>query len=125
MKNISLTVVSATSVRMKWLPPPIDSWNGIIRNYTIFVNHLGSVHNMSQELYNLSFIQVHPRGDSHLSNNADPNLASLPLLFESVIIENLQESQVYQFSIAMANSAGWGKESFPIIQELPGSGELV
>ena len=83
-----------------------------------------SAENNSLELHNLSFTQVHPSRDNPLSNSGDPHLVSLPLLFESVIIRNLQESQVYQFSIAMANSVGWGEESLPIIQELPGSGEL-
>jgi hypothetical protein len=121
---ISLRVLSATSVGVRWLPPPIGSWNGIIRNYTINVDHVESVHpaeNISLEMHNLSFTQVHPSRDNPLSNSGDPHLVSLPLLLESVIIGNLQESQVYQFSIAMANSAGWGEESLPIIQELPGS----
>ena len=128
VQNITLRALSATSVGIRWLPPPTDSWNGIIRNYTIYVEHVESIRstaNISQELHNLSFTQVHPSRDSPLYNNGDPHLVSLPLQFESVIISNLQESQVYKFSIAMANSAGWGEESLPIIQELPGSGELI
>lgn len=128
IQNISLRVLSATAVEMRWLPPPADSWNGIIRNYTIHVEHVESVHptaNISQELRNLSFTQVHPSRDNPLSNNGDPHLVSLPLQFESVIIRGLQESQVYQFSIVMANSAGRGEESLPIMQELPGSGEFA
>ena len=128
VQNITLRVLSATSVEIRWLPPPTDSWNGIIRNYTIYVEHVESVHstaNSSQELHNLSFTQVHPSRDSPLYNNGDPHLVSLPLQFESIIISNIQESQVYQFSIVMANLAGWGEESLPIIQELPGSGEFI
>ena len=110
---------------MRWLPPPVDSWNGIIRNYTIYVEHVESVYPTANISQNLSFTQVHPSRDNPLSNNGDPHLVSLPLQFESVIIRGLQESQVYQFSIVMANSAGRGEESLPIIQELPGSGEFV
>ena len=113
---------------MRWLPPPIASWNGLISNYTIYVKHLQSVHsltNISKELNNLSFTLAHPTREHPLSNNRDPHLATLPLLFELVIIEGLQECQVYQFSVAMANSAGWGEETLPIIQELPGSGKHI
>lgn len=127
IQNVSLSVESATSVEIRWLPPPPPSWNGAILNYTIFVEYVEPVIqiNSSDAYFNHTFTKIHPTEGEHLSNNKDPHFASLPLLFESVVIGDLQESQVYQFSIVMANSAGWGERSKPIIQELPGSGNVA
>ena len=74
--------------------------------------------------FNHSFIAVHPTPDKPLSNNPDPHLVSLPLVYESTVVEGLQEFQVYQFSVVMVNAAGQSDTSTPIIQELPGSGKL-
>ena len=130
LHNITLSVQSPNSVVIRWLPPPLHTWNGVIQNYTIYIEYIEPVSpsgkvNMSQEMHNLSFTQVHPASGESLANNRDPHLVSLPLQFESVIVSNLQECHVYQFTIAMANSVGWGERSLPIIQELPGSGEGI
>lgn len=114
-------------MEIKWLPPPPPFWNGAILNYTIFVEYVEPVIqiNSSDALFNHTFTKIHPTEGGHLSNNKDPHFVSFPLLFESVLIGDLQESQVYKFCIVMANSAGWGERSKPIIQELPGSGNVV
>ena len=114
---------------MRWLPPPITSWNGIIQNYTIFVDYINPAQqiNASEALHllNYSFTKIHPSHENRLSNNRDPHLVSLPLHYEAIFIGNLEEFQVYQFSIAVANSVGWGETSMLIIQELPGSGKPI
>ena len=121
-----MNIETATSVQLSWIPPPTASWNGVILNYTIFVEYVEPVlpTNSSDIPFNHSFIAVHPTPDKPFSNNPDPHLVSLPLVYESTVVEGLQEFQVYQFSVVMVNAAGQSDTSMPIIQELPGSGKL-
>lgn len=114
-------------MEIRWLPPPPASWNGAILNYTIFVEYVKPVIqiNSSDAFFNHTFTKVHPTEGKHLFNNKDPHFVVLPVLFESVVIGDLQEFQVYMFSIAMANAVGWGERTKPIIQQLPGSGNVA
>ena len=35
VQNVTSTVLSSTEIEIQWLPPNLDSWNGILTNYTI------------------------------------------------------------------------------------------
>lgn len=120
-----MSVKTASSVLVSWLPPPITSWNGVIVNYTIFIKHVGPLFvsdTNDSAAQNYSFTRAVPNPEQPLSNNPDPHLATLPLKYESSLIDMLHESHVYQFNIVMANSAGLSDKSMPVIQQLPGAG---
>ena len=113
---------------VSWLPPPVTSWNGVIVNYTIFIEHVGPL-NLSDTnnsaVHKYSFTRTVPNPEQPLNNSPDPHLATLPLKYESSVIDSLHESHCYQFTIVMANSAGVSDKSLPVIQQLPGAGVCV
>lgn len=57
-----------------------------------------------------------------LKNNPDPRLAILPLVYESVDIDRLEENFLYQFTIYYENSAGKSVKSDAIQLGMPPSG---
>ena len=60
---------------------------------------------------------------TQLTNNRDPSLASEPLQAEQFTVTDLEESFVYDFSIQIANDAGNGDSSPPVIQQMPEDGK--
>ncbi len=110
-------------MELSWLPPPPQTWNGIILNYTVTYQNLGPVNsNSSADKLTTSLTEALPSAGQPLSNSPDPWFAVLPLQPESLVIGDLEEFHVYSFSVHMANSAGRSASSNMIIQELPGAG---
>ena len=71
---------------------------------------------------------VVPQSGYHLANNPAPRLASLPLVAEAATLEELQECYVYQFIVYIyyfEKSAGQGRASMPIVQEMLESGMIL
>ena len=77
----------------------------------------GLTHFMSQ------YITI-PRPGQQLMNSRDPQLASLPLQQESVIIEQLEEYYLYGFAVYQENAEGVSPLSETITQEMPEAGKV-
>ena len=58
-------------------------------------------------------------------NHPDPSLASEPLLPEKYQLEDLEEDYQYSIVVTIANMAGAGGPSLPVVQTMPESGELL
>ena len=115
-------MVFATHVKLSWLPPDPQFWNGRIINYTVVYVLLGPVGMTSDNSSQTIMTKAIPTQGNPLSNNADPRLASVPLQREVVVVDGLQEHHVYKFSVFMANAVGRSRMSITIIQALPGAG---
>jgi len=123
VSNFTVEVISATSVVLSWLPPDPHLWNGVITNYTVTYQLLGPVgitHTSITDAVSTMAIAVPMQGDQ-LANNANPLLVAWPLQRETAIVDDLQEYNVYTFSVFIVNSAGRSQMSQIIIQELPGA----
>ena len=120
-----MEVVSATRVKLSWLPPDPQLWNGRITNYTVVYELLGPVGMTSDNSSQTIMTKAIPTQGNPLANNADPRLASVPLQRETVVVDGLQEHHVYKFSVIMANTVGRSGMSITIIQALPGAGLLL
>ena len=118
-------MVSATHVKLSWLPPDPQLWNGRITNYTVVYELLGPVGMTSDNSSQTIMTKVIPTQGNPLANNADPRLASVPLQQEVIVVDGLQEHHVYKFSVFMANAVGRSRMSITIIQALPGAGLLL
>ena len=121
VNNFTVDVISATSVELSWLPPDPQLWNGVITNYTVIYKLLGPVGMPPAETIT-TMIKAFPTHRNPLANNLDPILASLPLRQEIVVLDDLQEYHIYEFSVFIANAAGRSEMSMAIIQGLPGAG---
>ena len=53
---VTVTVTSSTTARVTWSPPPLEAWNGIIRQYEIYLEDDSSNFTFSStsESYNLT-----------------------------------------------------------------------
>ena len=124
VQNFTISIHSATTVIVSWLPPPPTTWNGILTNYTVYYELLGSVvPSISNESTSGGGNQNTTLLEQELFNNyPDPQAVVLPLKNEMVVIDDLHEFHVYGFNVIMANSAGESDVSTTIIQELPGAG---
>ena len=118
-------MVSATYVKLSWLPPDPQLWNGRITNYTVVYELLGPVGMTSDNSSQTIMTKAIPTQGNPLANNADPRVASIPLQPEVIVVDGLQEHHVYKFSVIMANAVGRSRMSITIIQALPGAGLLL
>ena len=116
-----MDVISATSVELSWLPPDPQLWNGVITNYTVVYKLLGPVGMTPAEIVTTANIAI-PTPGNPLANNPDPRHATVPLQWEMVVLDDLQEYHVYDFSVFIENAAGRSEMSMAIMQELPGAG---
>ena len=113
-------VKSAKSVEVSWKPPPRIEWKGRINSYHI---------TMTRSLPNneLSKREASPFVETKVvtpqENHPDPSLAIEPLKTEFYIVDNLEESFKYSFSVGMMNSGGLGASSNSIIQTMPEAGK--
>ena len=121
--NFTVEVISATSVKLSWVPPDPQLWNGVITNYTVVYKRLGPVGMTPAETVT-TMVKAIPTRSNPLVNNPDPRHATVPLQNETVILDHLQEYFVYEFSVFMENAAGRSEMSVAIIQELPGAGRF-
>ena len=123
IRNFTVEVISATSVELSWLPPDPQLWNGVITNYTVVYKRLGPVGMTTAETVT-TMVKAFPTQGNPLINNLDPRHATVPLQQEIVVLDDLQEYHVYEFSVFIANTAGQSEMSMAIIQGLPGAGRF-
>ena len=115
ISNVTVVVVSSTSVIVQWSPVDPSLWNGIITSYTVLYQST-SVSNTTLAA-SIPSLPEHP-----LANNPDPRLVSSPLEEESIRLEGLEENYVYQFTVYYENSAGRSVASQSVQIEIPPSG---
>ncbi len=129
MENLTAEALSPTAMRIRWLPPNQDEWNGIITRYTIEYGLIGPVSEDEDEDDTMSgapvmtFVTYAPTTRRALTNNPDPRLANSPLSPEEVEIDGLQENYVYTFSIYYENSAGRGVNGDSVELNMPPAGK--
>lgn len=106
----------------------MDKWNGIITSYTVDYELLHAVGEQAENSvlapYSILSVSI-PQPGFPLANNPDPTRISLPLQTEMVLLEDLQEYYVYQFTVYLQNSAGRSESSQSVTQQLPGAGILL
>ena len=119
MKDISLEVLSPTSVKVSWKPPNKKEWKGKIDSYEITVVCLG----LNEGIIRKCELQNNNIAVSPQANNPDPSLAMQPLHSEQHLIEGLEENYYYNFSISIINDGGSGLPSTPISQLMPQAGQ--
>ena len=117
-----METISPTRVELSWLPPDPQLWNGRITNYTVVYELLGPVGMTADNSSQTIMTKTIPTLGNPLANNADPRLASIPLQWELVVVDGLQEHHVYKFAVFMANAVGRSGMSITIIQAMPGAG---
>lgn len=124
VQNFTVSIQSPSSVAVSWLPPPPTTWNGILTNYTVHYELLGSVvpSSSNESTSGGDNQKAIPLEQELFNNYPDPHAVVLPLKKEMVVIDDLHEFHVYEFNVIMANSAGQSDVSITIIQELPGAG---
>ena len=119
-------MLSSKSVKVSWLPPEKEHWNGIITNYTIYYKRLGPVSgdNFGPNSEVLDTVSI-PNTKQTLANDPNPKLVSHPLHHEEVLLEGLEEYFLYEFSVDVATSAGTGEVSLLLAVGMPASGLIV
>ena len=129
--NITAGAITPTSMRLRWLPPNQDEWNGVIHRYTIEYGILGPVQTDDDEdgpnsglprTPIMTFITFSPSSRQSLNNNPNPTLATSPLVWEELEIYGLEEYFEYEFSIFYENSAGRSDSSYRIGLDMPPAG---
>ena len=128
VRDVIVSVLSPSSVNVSWLPTNKDNWNGPIQQYTVEYKLLQSADNASAvessgmgPFYTLGSISI-PNNQQELVNNPDPTQATLPLNRESVVVQDLQEHHIYQFTVYYENIKGISKPSVAVTQETSVSG---
>lgn len=124
MSNVTAEVLSPTSVRVLWLPPSVDAWNGVITRYTVQYSILRRVSAQEELPEDLSATLVTHLAPSQLRNNPNPTMASSSLAWEEMELDGLQAYFVYSFTVSYENSAGQSASSDTVELSLPYSGEL-
>ena len=123
-----MNVTSARSVTVYWLPPDVEFWNGVITSYTVVYDNMGTQQgdideeNSGLAPFTSQTISI-PRPGQQLVNSLDPQLVSLPLRPESVLIEQLEEYHLYSFAIYQENAEGVSMLSEAVTQEMPEAGK--
>ena len=120
VQNIYVASSSTRSVLLTWDPPPRYSWRGVIY-YNIVVTETALSEGLAKRQEPSSTNMVYEL--TQLTNNRDPSLASEPLQAEQFTVNDLEESFVYVFSIQVANDAGNGESSPPVMQQMPEDGK--
>ena len=94
-------------------------WGGIIDHYLINATALGPVTgDGDQERSPTRVVKVTP-----LTNNADPSLASEPLMLETYRLQELEEYYEYSITVSIVNAAGEGPSHPPIVRKMPETSE--
>ena len=117
---MSVTVTSASSVRVMWFPPGIQFWNGVISSYTVVYELTKSVD--AEDDIEPVYSQSHTVPGMLFVNNPDPRVATLPLKQENVVIEQLEEFYVYQFTVFLENAVGQSDVSNRMTVDMPPAG---
>lgn len=130
VNNVTVSSLSPTSLRLRWLPPNPDEWNGIISRYTIEYSLLRQVQGDDDDDENdpsadlrMNFVTYAPSSRQRLLNNPDPRLTVTPLVWEELEIAGLQEYFVYSFTMYYENSAGRSDSSDDVELNMPSAGK--
>lgn len=130
VENVSVTILSHTSVEISWWPPPEEYWNGILTSYTVTSHSyrpssMAAVNDsqLESELSNLTLhdisSHVYPLPDSVWASDAEH------VVIEQIIIDGLHEFFTYKFTITATNSAGDSDPVTTSIVQLPGTSKTV
>ena len=119
VRNVSVEVENATSVTVSWIPPDVQLWNGVITSYTVIYELIGRVDGVENGPLSSHTISI---TKAMFSNDPDPNVATLPLKMESVVIKMLEEYYVYRFSVYLENVISQSDISNSINVEMPPAG---
>ena len=130
-----MEATSPTSLRLHWLPPSHDEWNGIIRRYTIEYSLLRQVQvdddgddemedGLSTEPL-MSFIAYAPTTLQPVMNLLNPHAITTPLVWEEREINGLEEYHVYSVSMYYENSAGRSASSETVELNMPSDGRSM
>ena len=128
--DVTVSVLSPSSVNVLWLPTSKDNWNGPIQQYIVEYQLLRSADNASavessgMGPFFTGSISI-PNNKQGLMNNPDPTQATLPLNHESVVVQDLQEHHIYQFTVYYENIKGISEPSIAVTQETSVSGMLL
>ena len=118
-----MVIESASSVTLFWLPPDIHLWNGLVTGYTVIYENHGPLQGSAGEGSGLTPLMHQtasiPSPGQQLMNSPDPSLVSLPLKWESVFIEGLEEYHSYSFAVYQENSEGTSPLSESTKEETP------
>ena len=128
VENLIVSIESARSVTVYWLPPDVKFWNGVVTSYTVVYDNMGTLQGDTDEENSglapfMSQTISIPRPGQQLVNSLDPQLVSLPLRLESVLIEQLEEYHLYSFAIYQENAEGVSMLSEAVTQEMPEAGK--
>ena len=133
MKNVSIELLSPTSVRLVWTPSSPEEWNGIISSYTIEYrqhqvqdDHYCTTSNGEESGLSTVLLQHTLSSPSEVfTNNPDPTLVTDPLLPEEWVLNDLEEDFWYSLTIYYNNSAGRSDGSDMVELKMPNSGTLT
>ena len=120
VEGVSASQSSSRSVFLTWNPPPRYSWRGVIY-YNIIVTETVLSDGLAKRQEPSTTTMVLEL--TQLVNNRDPSLATEPLQAEQFTVDDLEESFLYGFSIQIANDAGVGDPSPPVMQQMPEDGK--
>ena len=123
---MTVQIDSPISVRLSWLPINPSGWNGILTSYTVQYERQGPAGSLNTpvESYVTSTASIPSLPEHPLANSPDPRLATLPLTQESLLLEELEENYVYEFTVYCINSAGSSQTSNPVTITMPSSGNI-
>lgn len=93
-EDVSVSPLSPTSISLTWSPPPVDSQNGVIREYRINITEVdtGRVILLNSTTTSLTVPALHPYY-TYLCSIAASTIASGP--FTEVIIVTTPEDGMY------------------------------
>lgn len=126
VENINVTILSPSSVKLMWWPPPREYWNGILTSYTITSHSHGLAVSNGSDLQpelaiNATSTRVYQIQDSTWANNPDSRFLYRPVVSEEMTIDQLHEFYRYHFTITMTNSAGDSDSVSTGLIQLPGT----
>ncbi len=123
VENLTLTNALATSVTIGWYPTSAYHWNGILIQYVIEYQLIGSIDELeSSEVVEPVLSQAIPSIGQPLTNEQNPIRVNLPLLMETAQLDRLEEYHVYSVSIYFETSVGRSLSSSSIMVETLPSG---
>ena len=122
VQHLDVEIISETALKIHWVPPARIHWKGIIF-YHIVLSNLGPrAVRVLESGGTISNVSVSFQAQA---NHPDPSLANEPLLPENYQLDNLEENYQYSITVTIANSAGTGQPSLPVVQTMPESGKLL
>ena len=131
IESIYVSIVSSSSVNLTWIPPPRESWNGILTSYTVIAhshgpNNISSSEVMEIQLENTtlteSMSRKFPVEGNGWANNPDPRFIYTALVAEEVTMNALHEFFMYEFTVFVSNSIGDSGSVTSSIIHMPGTG---